>query len=117
MQTCAEDMKNQCDLYIKNNYKPIPFMPTNASNKCLTGDEFLLQWSLMGNESKWATETDIYAMAQVLRKDIIVHVDPPYGVGYKIFEFKPMEGSVSGQLKDALYLKHKSLHYECILGV
>ncbi len=62
----------------------------------------------MGNESKWATEMHIYAMAQVLRKDIIVHVDPPYGVGYEIFEFKPTEGSVSGCLKDALFLKHKS---------
>ena len=92
-------------------------MPTNAANKHLTGEEFLLQQSLMGNESKWATETHIYAMAQVLQKDIIVHVDPPYGVGYEIFEFKPMEGSVSGWLKDALFLKHKSLHYECILGV
>ena len=38
MQTCAEDMKNQCNLYIKNNYKSIPFMPTNAANKCLTGE-------------------------------------------------------------------------------
>ncbi len=56
-------------------------------------------------------------MAQVLRKDIIVHEDPPYGVGYEIFEFQPTEGSVSGQLKDALFLKHKNLHYECILGV
>ena len=50
MQTCAEDMKNQFDLYIKNNYKSIPFMPTNAANKRLTGDEFLLQRSLMGNK-------------------------------------------------------------------
>ncbi len=89
----------------------------NQVSADLLGDEFLLQRSLMGNESKWATETHIYAMAQVLRKDIIVHVDPPYGVGYEIFEFQPMEGSVSGRLKDALYLKHKSLHYECILGV
>ncbi len=117
MQTCGEDMKNACDLYIKNNYKSIPLMPTNASNHRLTGEEFLLQRSLMGNELKWATETHIYAMAQVLRKDIIVHVDLPYGVGYKIFEFKPTKGSVSGRLKDALFLKHKSLHYECIRGV
>ena len=116
-QTCVEDMKNACDLYIKNNHKSIPFMPTNAANKCLTGDEFLLQRSLMGNESKWATEMHIYTMAQVLQKDIIVHVDPPYGVSYEIFVFKPTEGSVSGRLKDALFLKHKSLHCECILGV
>ncbi len=78
MQTCAEDMKNACDLYIKNNYKSIPYMPTNAANKHLTGDEFLLQRSLMANESKWATETHIYAIAQVLRKDIIVYVVMKY---------------------------------------
>ncbi len=114
---CADDMKTACDLYIKNNHKSILFMPTNAANQCLTGDKFLLKHSVMGHESKWATETHIYAMAQVLHKDIIVHADPPYGIGYLTFEFKPTEGSVLGTLKGALYLKHKNLHYECILGV
>ncbi len=47
--------------------------------------------------SKWATETHIYAMAQVLRKEISVHADPPYGIGYLTFEFKPTEGSVLGR--------------------
>ncbi len=116
-QMCAQDMKNACDMYIKNNHKSIPLMPTNAANQNMTGDEFLLKCSLMGHEFKWATETHIYTMAQVLHKDIIVHADPPYGIRYLTFEFKPTEGSVSGRLKDALYLKHKNLHYECILGV
>ncbi len=109
-QDYPDDLKNLVDVYIKNNWSSIPMMPCKRNGDKMSGWEYLNERMRMGFQSKWATEVHIYAMAQVLHKDIIVHGE----FGYQVFACRDQN---TPRQRDGLFIKHLVDHYKVILGV
>ncbi|XP_062600308.1 uncharacterized protein LOC134261943 [Saccostrea cucullata] len=111
--TGTEEYHSQIRSHICNHLLTHQEELTNAlPNKYCENAEAYLSNTSMRCERIWATETEIFAAADMLKVDIYVY--SKYGPHWKWMKHSPTQSDVTG----GIYLYHRNLnHYDVVLSV